>query len=521
MSYPSAFRAFTQSFKDYSSTIRRIDPMNRTAGFKGGDEIRLRLPSNALCALRTLKVYANGTTFSTADTNNKGYVALPPLLEKCLDRISVSLNGIVVQTTPSNYGRLVAMLTDYTLSAEERNVRRILNNEQLPLFTKLTGDTWGLEFTAPNDPAQNGDPNPATPDPLIARIGTSLYQGYRDANRKFVMSHFPGSFLSTSEPSVVSTAILGECVLSLHLAQASSCLTCLAVGGETRAVPTAGVDNLPAPEALSFGGVHVLKDTGITTPIVPVAPDFQLDNVWASIKTIDVGSNEFYAMLKSQVTDGGMDIVFTEFIRQPGAQTPNNATTNLGATVNSACVNGVYFTFEAIDDTAMTLQKDQNTLWTTPKSWPAGYQPGSYQNCQVPRAFQRGFIEDSVQDFTAELQVNNTTVNLRTCAWDAFANLEEELNLRSVGMNPKIENLEQWKKAYFVFYTRLNYKGAMTGPTENVRALSGFDSREAYVHLNVKTSGKTDGDQPVLPVMWIETTRTARIGAGQTLRLID
>lgn len=496
MSYPSCFKALAARLSNYSSTIRRVSPMNKDSGYVAGDSIIFSLPTQALVDLRTLKLHVKGSTSSVVNPT-KGYVALPPNLT-VFDRITLSFNGNVIQTTPNNYYQLHKILDDFTTSSEARQVRRVINNDQLPLFSADTGDVY-LPLPTYRDVGMSA--------------GTQLWDGYRDNKRNFVMDKWPGTFLSTSEPSVLSTSITGTCQVEFHLAK-NDILTVLSVGGYPAAAPTMGRDELPQTEQHALDANYDYAGLAAGSGLLPGGASYTLDNAYLTVKTIDISDGAFGSFLKDQV-EGGMDIVYEHWTRFVGNQTSGNAVQNLRASINGNSVNLALGTFEPTDASSQQLWPGQSTLIATPKDWTNGYNPGTYANTQVPRALQRGFITDASQDFTTSMQVNNVPVNRTSTIPDIWSETVDEFNLKANGMNPRISNLEFFKKGFLVCPTRLNAKTSQTD-IGSVRYLSGLDSREAKVELTWSTTGATDGNINVVPVLWVQTTAIDRVGPGQT-----
>jgi hypothetical protein len=239
--------------------------MGVDSGLKAGSTIRIQLPSASLCDLRTFKLHFLGTTFS-ASPNNNGIVFFPQI-SAVLDQISVSINGVNVETTPFGYNALVRQIENFTVGREARDSRRLLYNESFPGLSELTKDFYTI--------------GPTATDSITVRA--ELAPGMRQTAQPFVIDSFPGCFLGTVEPRILPTALLGDVVLSFTLAPNSILLSTKLVG------VTKAADATPTPgEAeMDTGGTSVNTD-GALSDTTPVSPGYQLDSLYATVKTIDL-----------------------------------------------------------------------------------------------------------------------------------------------------------------------------------------------------------------------------------------
>ena len=222
--YPAVLKPMAAPLSNYSATIRKVTPMGKDNGYKAGDTSRFVLPANSLVDLRTLKMHFRG---STASTNaDKGFVAFPALINGMLDQITTSANGVQIESTPAGYNQLVKMLDDFTVGAEQRQVRTVEQNEVLSGWNSFTGDFWapGVKKVGVTIDGNIDIIEAMTTVPQLA-------PGDRDTNRHFVIDEFPACFLGTVQPRVISTALTGDITVEFRFAP-NSILVAETLGGK-------------------------------------------------------------------------------------------------------------------------------------------------------------------------------------------------------------------------------------------------------------------------------------------------
>lgn len=504
MSYPSAMKAMAARLSNYSSTIRRVDPLGRSDGYKAGQVTKFLFPANASQDWRTAKLHFTGSTTCSGSTA-EGVVTFPNPIQGIIDQITVHFNGIQVEATPIQWGFLHKMIDDFSCGVEERKARQLLGNELLPGL--------GLEDEVFYAPALNSS------DAVVN--GSRLIPGHRETNRPFVIDSFPGCFLGTVQCPVLHSAMTGDIMVEIRWAP-NSVLTAVGVRGEysTHAQVT-------DPTALPSRNLAVTTSVADSGAAVTGAA-YSLDAVYFTIKTIDISDGTFYSWLKSEVARAPLELTHQHWEMQPGTQqTSANNTTRM--TLKSSSVDMLIGTFVPTDYDSGLLQPGQVNVAADATAGAASLD-GTYANTHACRYFQRGCIDTSVGqssmnpagDFKSQWQINNVDVNYNEGMADVFAELKEEFNLgksTTAALNPRIKNLSNFAKGFLAVPLRLNFKCSDT-EKDTPRYLSGLDTRNATVNVLWRTKGTTDGNIAVTPQIWAQSTAIVRLGEGQRFDLV-
>ena len=542
MSYPQQLKAMATRLSNYSSTIRKVSPQGKDDGYVAGDVARFLLPSNTMVDFRTLTMHFTG---STKAADNKGAVLFPSLTTSLIDQIVVSAGGIQIEATPRQWGQLAKMLDDFTAGTEKRRARTLLNNERMAALDPKTGDffsiaNWDKGITDDNDLN------------LVDAFPT-LAPGNRETNRRFAIDEWPGCFLGTVNPSVISTALTGDIMLEFRFAP-NSILASVGVGGEkvtaTNDAPALDADGDTTmreadDQAVGFGELGTIGAVDATELNKPSSPSYVLDDLHLSVKTIDISDGQFYEWLKAEVTAEPLAMPFQHFVVQPGQTTAvGSAAQTTRMTVNSSSVDYLLGTFVPADfedgtllpkaERAYNMTKPKRKYYNIPKTYLA---QGTYGNTQTSRYFQRGGI-DIMSDtpFESSFSVNNVLLDYPCDLATVWCKAKDEFNLgktQGTNMNPRLQKLAHFAQGFFVVPQRLNFN---TGEADNSRILSGLDSRNASVSIQWKTTGTlekcvkvkanaADKDtyvdaMQVIPMLYAATTAVLRVSEGRVLDLV-
>ena len=517
MSYPSQLKAMATRLSGYSSTIRKLTPHGKADGIVAGDSIKFTLPTNTLVDLRTLKLHMQGWTFGD---DNKGVVLFPSLTTSLIDQIVISANGVQIEATPRQWGQIVKMLDDFTAGAEKRRARSELSKEHVAAIHPTTGDFYQRCCKVET----------ATGGTYQSIAYPTVRPGTREYGWPMLVDEWPACFLGTVNPSILSTALTGDITIELRFAP-NSVLVNVGVGGY--AVVDDGVDWSAGGGPPWIGEEAEMlwaNRVAVSDDDVAKNPRYALNGVHMSVKTIDISDGAFYDWLKAEVP---MSLPFQHFVAQPG-QSPATGSLDqtLTMTVNGGSVDCVYGTFYGTDYTSGMLFPGAHTQPTDPllkkslyPAMPREYRhEGSFGNAQTSRYFQRGSI--AVREaFESSFSVNNVQLDYPADLATVFARAKDDFNLGKTGqtnVNPRLQVLSHFGQAFFVATQKLNFN---TGEADTSRILSGLDSRNATVHVQWKTSGKTENDAfnaplQVIPMLYAATTARLNIGAGRVLDLV-
>jgi hypothetical protein len=513
VTYPPFLKYAAGKLSGYSATTRKVSPMGKDEGIKPGDSVRFVLPANSLVDLRTLKLHFRGTTKSA--NNDKGVVLFPAPIHGVIDQITTSAGGVQIEATPTGWGQVHKMLDDFTAGAEVRDARRLLENECMANVDPETGAFW-RPYSGTHGA---GNEEFLMPQPMVR-------PGDRDSRRPFVIGDFPASFLGTVEPRVLSTALTGDLTVEFRFAPGDVLFAQALAGHATRAAatnPTNAAIGVPG----RIDGTTGAPTAGAINDEVPVGATYELDDVFLTVKCLDIGDGQFYSMLKDHIESKPLELPFQHWAMQWGNQTPTTATPVDGTTrmtVNSSSVDWLLGTFVGSDYTGNTQGPGAAQYIATTPYGGAGVAAMSdrfYGACGTSRYYQRGGIDVGAL-FESTWSVNNVTLGAPQELPEIFATVKDEFNIGGAhGMNPRLKNLEQFAQAFFVCPVRLNMK-CSTEDVDTQRIASGLDSRASTVNVLWKVKGHREPEVPsLLPQIWAGCTSVLRISAGRVLDLVQ
>jgi hypothetical protein len=119
--------------------------------------------------------------------------------------------------------------------------------------------------------------------------------------------------------------------------------------------------------------------------------------------------------------------------------------------------------------------------------------------------------------------VNNVALNIPADIALTWAQVKDEFNLgKSVltGINPRIFNLRDFGRAFFISPLRLNLK-CNVNESDSQRYLSGLDSRASTVNVLWAVKGSTEANKRVIPQIWAGCTSVLRLSPGRVIDLIQ
>ena len=181
MSYPPQLAVFLERLSGYSSNIFKLEPQGSNSA-KANNIIRVTLPANAICDLRSFKLAFHAKIESAGGTGR-----LPNKIDSLVERVEVSFGGVQVSSGNNFYNVLRhakdALMGDKTCPAlGHPNVLRESESHQIEMFD------------------------------------TAL-----QANAPYCISSWEG-FLGSVEPHMLDLSLLPECVVSIYLADNSVCV---------------------------------------------------------------------------------------------------------------------------------------------------------------------------------------------------------------------------------------------------------------------------------------------------------
>lgn len=169
MSYPRQLSYYLNKLNGLSRNTVKLFPSTPTTNVRNNDIIRVLLPQNTIVDLRSFVMNFLGSTTTTA-----GNAAFPKHIESILDSVHLEVNGAPVSPSSQFQNIPFKIMADYTL--RDRESARFLQG------------------------------------------GASVAAGFTNqTNVRYSIFNFLG-FLSTAEPRLVDTSIIGDCHVVLRLA---------------------------------------------------------------------------------------------------------------------------------------------------------------------------------------------------------------------------------------------------------------------------------------------------------------
>jgi hypothetical protein len=313
MAYPSDLKAMATRLSNYSSRVRKVTPLGKDNGYKAG------------------AMHFTASTKADVASDGKGVVLLPSLPTSLIDQIVISCSGVQIEATTRQWNQLAKMLDDFTAGSEKRRARVLLNNERLAGLNVATSDFWGNKVESQGD---------------IAGAYPTVSPGARETNRRLIIDKWPGCFIGTVNPSVISTALTGDMMIEFRFAPNSVLVSSKLAGY----APAAGDEAYV--ERMDIDGEEIDIAAGNTTAMpagkaAPVGAHHLLDDVFLSVKTCDISDGKFYDWLKSEISSEALMLPFQHFVMQPGQlSAAGSCAQTTRMTVNNSSVDILLGTFQ-------------------------------------------------------------------------------------------------------------------------------------------------------------------------------
>jgi hypothetical protein len=171
--YPRSLQYFLKELNAYSRQKYKLSPnISESQTLTAGDTLIVALPENSIVDLSTFCWFFEGKTGGNG-------ISFPKHIETLIDRISVEINGQMIETGFRNYNLLFRRMADLTLGDKDI-IRNVLQNSM---------------------PSVNSN--------------TTRYAAYN----QFCIKNWLG-FIGTAQPQCLDTSILGT--IRLHITLASN-----------------------------------------------------------------------------------------------------------------------------------------------------------------------------------------------------------------------------------------------------------------------------------------------------------
>jgi hypothetical protein len=259
----------------HSKTCVKLTP-DRTA-VRSGESFRCKLPANTLIDLRSLVLYAKGTTTKLTGASN---VHFPRNTSSLIKTLSIYFNGSLIERI-DNYNILKNRLDDLSSGGDQISKRAL----------ELADPSVG--YLVANDQTN------ATPKILTDSDAVD------DASRKLVVNNWIG-FLKSSNVEVIDTNDIGVIEIEIELAN----------------------DNI-----LWSSGAGT-----INTDVSNAGATWKLDDIHFTINKIVMNDPLYYNMKAAKLLSSGLQIAYQTFVASKGSViTKNNNSVN--ATINTTSLD--------------------------------------------------------------------------------------------------------------------------------------------------------------------------------------
>jgi hypothetical protein len=122
--YPRSLQYFLKELNAYSRQKYKLSPnISESQELTSGDTLIVALPENSIVSLDTFAWFFEAKTVDDC--------ALPKHIETLIDRISVEINGQMIETGFKNYNLLFRRMADLTLG-DKNSIRGVLQNSLGP-----------------------------------------------------------------------------------------------------------------------------------------------------------------------------------------------------------------------------------------------------------------------------------------------------------------------------------------------------------------------------------------------------
>ena len=503
MSFNPMLSYMLDRIQGFSCNLFRLETDNGDTA-NPGQIITLSMPDNTLLNLRSLQLYAE-----YAGSGTTAGVRLVPI-DQLAERIEVTCGGIVLSQGNNFTNTLLAAMVALGEEECDQNLgHKNMYREQNQLSSDITAYT-----TTDNEGASG---LPFAP---------------------YAMTKFMG-FMDSAAPQIIDLSLLPSLKIRISLApknvlsSAGSVLLGNDKVGATAAVAfatntltsAAGAGNVVLPAITATGGFTTATNATASNAT------YQLSSLHATVECCNLSSSLFDQAVAAQMAQQGfLEIPFKTYI---SFQETHSGSSKFS--VSSASIDKVITCWRASDyDTvkapvAISGYKSKVAFavggsGNDPVNVGAPlYDTGdynmekyhsSYFNFQAPSAQTgTGAAYLTAQDVTFQLSLNSAYYP------NYPASLAEAFGITKNSTKKHLEyasnmTLDQYIRNYCIQVYRFNMPGH-----DDVRILSGIDSRSSLLNGIVRTGGTISGN-PVLNT-FVQCTSVLRVGAGRSVSLLS
>ncbi len=488
---PSYPRNLAYNLKRLSGSInrQRVKITSDNGSYKSSQQIRFNLPRGSILDLRSLVVYATGSTTGTGSAQT--YFHFPRLgLHSLIENLTVSVNNVTLSSIQS-YNFLYNCLFDMEAGSIDQSTKRLVSEFYDPSvnFTSEAGDGGTTAIRNENK--------------ISARYTAKVDETTtNDTNIKFCANNFLG-FLGSCSCPCISTDDIGDIQITITLAP-TACLF-YSVPAAAAVVPT--FNNL----------------------------EYELKDVYLTIERITFTNSLYYQLKKEQLMSDGLDVGFYDYYTISGSTFNKSAGCALNASINSSSLNQLIATFRRGDYQTikpLLLYGNNSKTAAEVKSFDeylanvksltntsAGCDVAGFGMNLGDGFNQTAYFQRCGNDITGSSWGLNS-LNLTGYSAppiEVFNNTIQALGYNNIdvataGIHPGCRSLEHWKKYYFLDVISLENISQ-----DNNFWVSGFDGQNGGIVVNYNAVFPSTNTQSVYPYVFAQSTKVMNIKAGRAL----
>tara|TARA_R110000803_G_C11969419_1_gene319559 strand:+ start:346 stop:1740 length:1395 start_codon:yes stop_codon:yes gene_type:complete len=462
-SLPADLLYFSRSIAGYSKNVIKLNTQNATSlSSTGATQLRVSLPTNTLCSLKSLSMHAtmstNGIAAVAADSNV--YALIPRGgIGAVLDRVSWSLGGVATDSGPAPYNIIHMMKQNL-----EKSVQKNMSDDGM--LNASTIQTMDL---------------------------TDAYAiSNRGQTRDLVQNHFLG--FTEAHPTYFDLSLVPEMVLTLQVSSAAEMIPVQFHGSALGAVPT-------------------VVNTNFGTSYYGSGCTYSLDNVYFTMQVVSIGSGMFNELMARVLAEKGtIDVPYKSY--QLISQSQSSPAGSIRGSVSTMSLDGVYALQRNSVETAPAAP--------TAKFGGASY---VYQQPPLPAEGNYGYgFTQAAHCFTSlgvstnQITVNNSPYPMWSATPTDTANLAVVSNNRTYSnvAGGLVGSLNTWLYHAYTFFMRLNHNSDVT-------LVSGMNlsSINAQISFQATTDGISANQTARQSSIITEATSLLRVGPSRSVAVVS
>lgn len=289
---PSNLLYMVNQMSNYSKVNVKIQTLNQTTlASNGATQLRLALPVNAICNLKSLSMHCdfqtNGIDESAGGANDRVYALIPRNgIAACLDRVTWSLGGISLDNGVTPYHILYNMLRNLRCSADKyMSDDKVLNQSVIESIDEA--DAWAVSN--------------------------------RGQRKDLILNNFLG--FTEAHPCYMDLSLVPEAFLT---------------------VQCSGSDVLPVQYQGSVLGTKRADVPGVPNPnFTGRGCEFSMNNIFFTVDVVSIGNGLYDALTQRLLAErGSLDVPYHQY--QMFSQDASSAQSSLRGSVSTMSLDRVF-----------------------------------------------------------------------------------------------------------------------------------------------------------------------------------